>query len=283
VLGNLSDQNVMQIDQKKQSRHRAMTLIGLSLLIVSTLLSCRRTKQNTFDMLQGHWHMDSPYRMTLDISGSTVEVNKHSLFETPEQFQLFDSATNDIMLPIPCGCGGMTLPRVDKFSFRSDTLIYDDEIVALCYAYTPMKFVRGNLEACQWKHTIQGNSINVKLSAFPICTSSPVNLDSLRRTSLVSYINIGVPEHIEMFGRRPKIQVNDVFVEPTEIQQFIDSEKNRGGNLPLVLCLNVDNDVSRTFLETVLAAIPNDSVAAFYRLVTVQPEKKIYGYQKMWR
>ena len=267
----------MQIGQKKRRLHLALAF----LLIVSTFLSCSQIKQNTFDTLQGHWHMDSPYRMTLDISNSVVEVNKYSLFETPERFQLFDSATNDILLPIPCGCGGATLSAVEKFSFRSDTLIYDDEIVERCYAFRPMKFVRGDLETCQWKHTIQGNSINVKLSAFPICTSSLVDLDSLRRTSIVSYINIGIPERVDMFGLRPKIQVNDVFVEPTGIKQFIDSEKSRGRNRPLVLCLNIDNAVTRTFLEEVLASIPKDSVEAFYRLVTVQPKKKIYGYQKM--
>lgn len=277
----MSDDLDVSLLSDKPSLHRSLTLTGLLLLIVSTFLSCSQTRQNTFDRLQGHWHMDSPYRMTLDISSSTVEVNKYSLFETPEKFQLFDSATNDIMLPIPCGCGGATLSVVDKFSFRSDTLIFDDKIVESCYAYTPMKFVRGNLEVCQSKHTIQGNDINVKLSKFPICTSSLVNLDSLRKTSLVSYINIGIPERTDMFGLQPKIQVNGVFVEPTGIKQFIDFEKGRGGNLPLVLCLNVDNDVSPTFLEEVLAAIPNDSVAAFYRLVTVQSEKKIYGYQKM--
>lgn len=270
----------MQIGQRKRGLHLVLALTAL-LPIASTFLSCRQQKQSTLDKLQGHWHMDSPYRMTLDINNSSVEMNKYSLVETPRRFPLFDSVTNDILLPIPCG--NTTLPSAIKFSFRADTLIYDDEIVERCSAYGPMKFVRGAIEMCRWKHTFQGRSINVKLVAFPIRTSSVVDLDSLRRTSLVSYINIGIPERVDMFGLRPKIQVSDVFVEPPGIKQFILSEKWRADGKPLVLCLNVDNAVSELLLEEVISSIPKDSVAAIYRLVTLPTEEDKYGYQKMKR
>ena len=268
---------------KKMSYSRTLILTGLSLLMISTFLSCSPTRQKTLDKLQGHWHMDSPYKMTLDINRSNVEMNKYSLFETPEQFPLFDSATHDIVLPIPCGCGGGKFAYVNKFSFRSDMLIYNKRIAEKCYAFTPMKFIRGDLKTCKWKHTIQSNDVNVKLTAFPIRTSSVVDLDSLRSTSLVSYINIGIPERVEMFGFHPKIQVNGAYVEPRGILQFIRSEKSRAEMTPLVLCLNVDNAVPDILLEEVISLIPQDSVAAIYRLVTLQGQEKKYGYQKIPR
>jgi hypothetical protein len=272
----------MRIGQKKCNHSRTLALTSLVLVIVSTFSSCSLTRQKTLDKLQGHWHMDSPYQMTLDINHTSVEVNKYSLFETPEQFSLFDSAAHDIVLPVPCGCGGGKFPYVNKFSFRSDMLIYNNKIVKNCYAYSPMRFVRGDLKTCKQKHTIQGNDINVKLSAFPIRSSYVVDLDSLRRTSLVSYISIGLPTNVDMFGSSPKIQVNDVYIEPRDIQLFISSEKARYPNEPHVFCLNVDNAVSDILLEEVISVIRQNSVAAIYRLVTLPPEEKKYGYQKIW-
>ena len=42
-------------------------------------------------------------------------------------------------------------------------------------------------------------------------------LSKLERKSLVSYIYIGEPKQNSLFGKEPKIQVNDVFVEVDEI------------------------------------------------------------------
>jgi hypothetical protein len=275
VLDHFSNQNVMQ---KKNGPHLALTLTGLLLLILSTFLSCSPTRQNTLDKLQGHWHTDGSYKMSLDITSTDVEMNKYSFTETPDWFPLFDSATHNITLPIPCG--NATLPLVAKFSFRDNRLIYNKTIVKRC-GFPSMKFVRSDLKACRWYHTFEGHNINVKLSAFPTRTSSVVDLDSLRNTSWVSHVNIGIPKRAEMFGSRPKIQVHDVFIEPHGIKQFVRHEKSNAGSGPLIVCLNVDNAVPDIFLKEVISLIPKDSVAAIYRLVTLQSEERKYSYQKI--
>ena len=52
-------------------------------------------------------------------------------------------------------------------------------------------------------------------------------LSKLERKSLVSYIYIGEPKQSSLFGKEPKIQVNDVFVEVDEIVQFVNQEKDK--------------------------------------------------------
>ena len=54
-----------------------------------------------------------------------------------------------------------------------------------------------------------------------------VQLSKLERKSLVSYIYIGEPKQSSIFGKEPKIQVNDVFVEINEIVLFINQEKDK--------------------------------------------------------
>ena len=52
-------------------------------------------------------------------------------------------------------------------------------------------------------------------------------LSKLERKSLVSYIYIGEPKQSSLFGKEPKIQVNDVFVEVSDIVQFVSQEKDK--------------------------------------------------------
>ena len=54
-----------------------------------------------------------------------------------------------------------------------------------------------------------------------------VQLSKLERKSLVSYIYIGEPKQSSIFGKEPKIQVNDVFVEIDEIVLFVNQEKDK--------------------------------------------------------
>ena len=54
-----------------------------------------------------------------------------------------------------------------------------------------------------------------------------VQLSKLERKSLVSYIYIGEPKQSSIFGKEPKIQVNDVFVEIDEIILFVNQEKDK--------------------------------------------------------
>ena len=54
-----------------------------------------------------------------------------------------------------------------------------------------------------------------------------VQLTKLERKSLVSYIYVGEPKLIKLYGKEPKIQVNDVFVEIDEIILFVNQEKDK--------------------------------------------------------
>ena len=54
-----------------------------------------------------------------------------------------------------------------------------------------------------------------------------VQLTKLERKSLVSYIYIGEPKQINLYGKEPKIQVNDVFVEVSDIVLFVNQEKDK--------------------------------------------------------
>ena len=54
-----------------------------------------------------------------------------------------------------------------------------------------------------------------------------VQLTKLERKSLVSYIYIGEPKQANLYGKEPKIQVNDVFVEVSDIVLFVNQEKDK--------------------------------------------------------
>lgn len=54
-----------------------------------------------------------------------------------------------------------------------------------------------------------------------------IQLTKLERKSLVSYIYIGEPKQTNLYGKEPKIQVNDVFVEIADIVQFVNQEKDK--------------------------------------------------------
>ena len=54
-----------------------------------------------------------------------------------------------------------------------------------------------------------------------------VQLTKLERKSLVSYIYIGEPKQTILYGKEPKIQVNDVFVEVSDIVLFVNQEKDK--------------------------------------------------------
>ena len=54
-----------------------------------------------------------------------------------------------------------------------------------------------------------------------------IQLSKLERKSLISYIYIGEPKQSGIFGKEPKIQVNDVFVEIDEIVLFVNQEKDK--------------------------------------------------------
>lgn len=51
-------------------------------------------------------------------------------------------------------------------------------------------------------------------------------LIKIEKKSLVSYIYVGIPNSA-FYGKEPKIQINDVFVEPKDIIQWVNQEKDK--------------------------------------------------------
>ncbi len=52
-------------------------------------------------------------------------------------------------------------------------------------------------------------------------------LRKLQRKSLVSYLYMGKPRNIAMFGDAPKVQANDVFIEVNDVIRWVESEKSK--------------------------------------------------------
>lgn len=70
-------------------------------------------------------------------------------------------------------------------------------------------------------------------------------LNKIERKSLVSYIYIGPPKNAATFGTEPKIQVNDVFITPKDIVQFVNTEKDKLSEVErdqITMSLKVDTE-----------------------------------------
>ncbi len=52
-------------------------------------------------------------------------------------------------------------------------------------------------------------------------------LTKMQKKSLVSYIYIGKPKDTNRYGSEPRIQTNDVLVEPSSIVQFVNQERDK--------------------------------------------------------
>lgn len=73
-------------------------------------------------------------------------------------------------------------------------------------------------------------------------------LQKLEKRSLVAYIYIGKPRNTGQFGTEPRIQVNDVFVSPQDIPNFIQQQRNNLSEAEkdeFVVALKVDEQASR--------------------------------------
>jgi len=70
-------------------------------------------------------------------------------------------------------------------------------------------------------------------------------LNKLERKSLVSYIYIGKPKKSDM-GAEPRIQINDRLVQPTDIQKFVNEEKDKLTEVErdqITMALKIDREV----------------------------------------
>lgn len=77
-------------------------------------------------------------------------------------------------------------------------------------------------------------------------------LQKLEQKNTVSFIYIGKPKK-EVFGTEPRIQVNDAFVTPNEIPQFIQEEKTKLGSKAgkLKVVLKIDKEAKMGLINDV--------------------------------
>lgn len=79
-------------------------------------------------------------------------------------------------------------------------------------------------------------------------------LRKLQRKSLVKYLYIGEPRKIEEWGKEPKIQANDVFIQPREVIQWVNQEKStldESERDQITIALKVDNETKRGIIADV--------------------------------
>jgi biopolymer transport protein ExbD len=96
---------------------------------------------------------------------------------------------------------------------------------------------------------LRETNINVK-QILPEATQ----LKKLARKSLVAYLYIGEPKKIEEWGKEAKIQVNDVFIAPKDIIQWVNQEKSKLNEFErdlITVSMKVDVDTKRGIIADV--------------------------------
>src|SRR6185436_11877408 len=81
-----------------------------------------------------------------------------------------------------------------------------------------------------------------------------VQLQTLAKKSLISYLYIGTPKKIDQVGKRPKIQANDVFIEPKGVIQWVNAEKSKLDEVErdaITISLQVDTEAKRGLIADV--------------------------------
>lgn len=76
----------------------------------------------------------------------------------------------------------------------------------------------------------------------------------LQKKTLVAYLYIGAPKQVEQWGKEPKIQANDVFIEPKEVIQWVNTAKASLDEFErdqLTVALKVDDETKRGIIADV--------------------------------
>ncbi|ELR69571.1 hypothetical protein C900_04796 [Fulvivirga imtechensis AK7] len=92
-------------------------------------------------------------------------------------------------------------------------------------------------------------TINVK-QRIPDATQ----LRKLQRKSLVSYLYIGEPKKTAQWGTEPRIQANDVFIEPKDVILWVNQEKDKLNEVErdqLTVAMKVDKEAKRGLVSDV--------------------------------
>lgn len=92
-------------------------------------------------------------------------------------------------------------------------------------------------------------TINVK-QRIPEATQ----LRKLERKSLVSYLYVGEPKKIDQWGSEPRIQANDVFIEPSDVTLWVAQEKDKLNEVErdqITIALKVDSEAKRGLISDI--------------------------------
>lgn len=79
-------------------------------------------------------------------------------------------------------------------------------------------------------------------------------LTKIQKKSLVSHLYIGEPRNIGVYGAEPRLQTNDVFMEPEELVQFVNQEKDKLSEAErdrITMAMNVDEEVKMGIVSDV--------------------------------
>ena len=79
-------------------------------------------------------------------------------------------------------------------------------------------------------------------------------LRKLERKSLVSYLYVGEPKKTDQWGSEPRIQANDVFIEPKDVILWVASEKEKLNEVErdqITIALKVDKDAKRGLISDI--------------------------------
>lgn len=105
-------------------------------------------------------------------------------------------------------------------------------------------------------------------------------IQKLEKKSLVSYIYVGPPiESLQAkFGEAPQIQLNNSFSTPTEIGQFVASERdnlNESDRNAMTICLKADRDTRMGIITDVKQELRK---AEAYK-ISYAAAKSAHGYR----
>lgn len=96
---------------------------------------------------------------------------------------------------------------------------------------------------------LRETTINVK-QRIPDATQ----LRKLQRKSLVSYLYIGEPKKTGQWGKEPRIQANDAFIEPKDLVLWVTREKDKLSEVErdqITIALKVDKEAKRGLVSDV--------------------------------
>lgn len=103
-------------------------------------------------------------------------------------------------------------------------------------------------------------------------------LRKLMRKSLVTNLYIGEPRKIDQFGKEPKIQADDVFIEPKDIILWVNRQKDKlaeNERDQLTVSLKVDNESKRGIIADVESELRKANARKIlYTTLQIKDDKK---------